>query len=371
MVIGAQCPIGAANSVRGSVLANRVGMKGFACTCGNTIYFDSTRCVRCGESVGFLLVEGGLQPIVGDVAEWDGKKVTRCTNCASGVCNWYAEGEVPSLCTSCALTRVIPDLSIKENAEKLASVESAKRRLIANLKSLGLSVWSKEHDAATGLAFEVKAPLGDERVLTGHDNGVITLNLNEADPVLREKTRCEMGESYRTLLGHLRHEIGHYFFDRLIVDEGRQAEFRELFGDERADYAEALRQHYANGPVPNWSERYISPYAASHPWEDWAETWAHYLHAYAATETARLYQFGQHSPDVEHGTQAFLQGSVNRGDFDAFLAHWDGLAVSINELNRSLGVTEPYPFHWSAAVAEKLFFVHCTIRAKQSMAKAA
>lgn len=346
-------------------------MKAFACKCGNTIYFDSTLCLRCGEAVGFLLDGGTLHPITGDVAEWNGKKVTRCANWAKGFCNWYAEGEIESLCESCVLTRVIPDLSVKQNAEKLASVESAKRRLIANLNSLGLSVWSKDADPVTGLAFEVKAPIGDERVMTGHDNGVITLNLNEADPVLREKTRCEMGESYRTILGHLRHEIGHYFFDRLIAEGGRQSEFRELFGDERQDYSEALQRHYANGPVPNWWEQYISPYAASHPWEDWAETWAHYLHAYAATETARLYQFGQRPGDVESGVEAFMQGSLERKDFDAFLAQWDSLAVSINELNRSLGVTEPYPFQWSAAVAEKLFFVHCTIRAKQSMAKAA
>lgn len=346
-------------------------MKGYSCACGNTIYFDSTQCLRCGQAVGFYWADGAVHPLTGDVTEWEGKKVTRCTNWTNGICNWYADGEAPGLCRSCKLTRVIPDLSVGENTIKLANVEAAKRRLIANLGSLGLEIWSKDEDPVTGLAFEVRSPVGDEKVMTGHDTGVITLNLDEADPVLREKQRCELGEAYRTILGHLRHEIGHYFFDRLIVEGGRQAEFRALFGDERVDYAQALKQHYESTLQPGWSEKYISAYAASHPWEDWAETWAHYLHAYAVAETARRFQIAAPDAEVERGTVAFLEGSVARQDFEAFLAFWDGLAVTINELNRSLGVNEPYPFQWSPTVIEKLFFVHCTIRGQERVAKAA
>ncbi len=355
----------------GPFLAKTRHMKGYACSCGNTIYFDSTQCLRCGKAVGFFWAQGAIHPIAGEVAEWDGTKITRCSNWATGICNWYAAGETPALCHSCALTRVIPDLTVGDNITKLANVEAAKRRLIANLGSLGLEVWSKEKDPTTGLAFEVRSPVGDDKVLTGHDAGVITLNLDEADPVLREKQRCELGEAYRTILGHLRHEIGHYFFDRLIVDDGKETEFRSLFGDERADYAQALGQHYENGPKPNWAEEYISPYAASHPWEDWAETWAHYLHAYAVAETARRYHIAAPDSQVESGTVAFLRGSIERKDFEAFLAFWDGLAVTINELNRSLGVNEPYPFQWTPTVIEKLFFVHCTIRGRERVAQAA
>lgn len=346
-------------------------MQSFSCKCGNTIYFDTTKCLQCGQSVAFLMNGGAFHPIIGDVATFGGKKITPCKNAALGLCNWYAEKDEPGLCPSCELSRVIPDLSVGENLAKLARVESAKRRLIANLNSLGLSVWSKDRDATAGLAFEIKAPIGDEKVMTGHDSGVITLNLNEADPVLREKTRCELGENYRTILGHLRHEVGHFFFDRLIVDEGRQEPFRELFGDERADYAEALKKHYDAGPKPNWSENYVSAYAASHPWEDWAETWAHYLHAHAAAETARIYKLGAQQPEVERDTIAFMQGSVERKHFDAFRVYWDSVAVTINELNRSLGVNEPYPFQWSPAVEEKLFFVHRMVRTKRPLARAA
>jgi hypothetical protein len=89
------------------------------------------------------------------------------------------------------------------------------------------------------------------------------------------------------LLGHFRHEVGHYFWDRLVATDPHQLEeFRVLFGDDRQDYGEALKRHYDEGAPANWQDTYISMYATMHPWEDFAETWAHYLHIVDTLETA-------------------------------------------------------------------------------------
>lgn len=347
-------------------------MKSFACQCGNTLYLDSTQCLRCGEPVGFLWEDGALCTVTGEATEWQGRPISKCSNWALGICNWYTLGETSTLCHSCGLTHVVPDLSIPDNVTKLGVVEAAKRRLVTNLAELGLQVWPKEEGVAHGLSFEIRSPIGEEKVITGHNAGLITLNLEEADPVHREKQRCKLGEQYRTILGHLRHEIGHYFFDRLIASDTKNtAAFRKLFGDERQDYSEALKTHYDAGPPEDWADHFISPYAASHPWEDWAETWAHYLHSRAVAETARLYVTLKTTPEIERGTAAFMEGSVERADFEAFLSFWDMLAVAMNELNRSLGVNEPYPFQWTAPVAEKLYFIHRIVRAEQPAAEKA
>ena len=51
------------------------------------------------------------------------------------------------------------------------------------------------------------------------------------------------------------------------------------------DYAAALSSHYQIGAPAGWEEDFITAYAASHPWEDWAETWAHYLQILDGLET--------------------------------------------------------------------------------------
>jgi hypothetical protein len=122
--------------------------------------------------------------------------------------------------------------------------------------------------------------------MTGHENGIITIALTEADDIERERRRHDMGEPYRTLLGHFRHEIGHHFWDLLVRDGGRLSECRALFGDDSQDYATALRSHYQGSAPADWQQRYVSAYAASHPWEDFAETWAHYLHIIDTLEMA-------------------------------------------------------------------------------------
>src|SRR5262249_50270393 len=155
----------------------------------------------------------------------------------------------------------------------------AKRRLVYTLLALNLPLVSRQEDRESGLSFEFLADPADPaapRVMTGHAGGVITVNVAEADDAERERRRLQMNEPYRPLLGAFRHEIGHYYWDRLIRGSARLAAFRETFGDERADYAEALDRHHAGGPPGDWQDRFVSAYASSHPWEDWAETWAHY-----------------------------------------------------------------------------------------------
>lgn len=267
---------------------------------------------------------------------------------ALGGCNWMIPaGDTEELCRACRLNNVIPDLSEPKNRELWAEVEKAKRRLIYSLDRLGLPLTPKSEDAASGLAFDIKADQGDTRVLTGHADGLITLNLGEADPVLREQMRTQMNERYRTLLGHFRHEVGHYYWEVLVKDTAALERFRETFGDERQDYGQALERHYRNGPDPAFAESYISAYAASHPWEDWAETFAHFLHLTDTLDTARHFGFANEAPS-----------RANTADgFDRVFEEWTELTIALNALNRSMGLPDAYPFAVSQRVKEKLELV--------------
>jgi hypothetical protein len=209
---------------------------------------------------------------------------------------------------------------------------------------------------------------GTPKVLTGHENGLITLNINEADDAQREKIRKQMGEPYRTLLGHFRHEVGHYFWDVLVRDGGHLAECREVFGDETADYNDALKVHYAEGPMANWQEHFISAYATSHPWEDFAETWAHYLHIVDTLETAHA--FGMRirprvvkSPEL----QAVMDFDPYQArDFDTIIEAWLPLTFAMNSLSRSMGQADLYPFILSSDAIRKLGFIHKLVHAART-----
>ena len=277
-------------------------------------------------------------------------------------------GDDHALCLACRLNRVIPNLNNSENEDRWAKVEAAKRRMVYTLLVLGLPVMAKVSDPSRGIAFEflVDQP-GGPRVLTGHDEGVITINVAEAEAHIREKMRKDMGEKYRTLLGHFRHEIGHHYWNLLIRDEGQLEPFRELFGDERADYAEALRRNYAEGAPSDWDEHFISSYASSHPWEDWAETWGNYLHMIDTLETARdagiILETAPYGPD--HLSPVPDLKSTER--FDDLLGAWFPLTFALNNINRGVGYPDIYPFYLSAPVIEKLKFVHQVIcRASQA-----
>ena len=181
--------------------------------------------------------------------------------------------------------------------------------------------------------------------------GVITINIEEADPGTRERMRENMNEGYRTLLGHFRHEIAHYYWDILVRDTQWADRFRALFGDERADYDAALSAYYRDGPPDDWPLRHISAYAASHPWEDWAETWAHYLHMADTLETAADMGLSVRGRTI----QDMIAGSDRR--LEPTLTDWRELTAGLNDLNRSMGLPDAYPFAISANVAEKLRLV--------------
>ncbi|MBT8092461.1 MAG: putative zinc-binding metallopeptidase, partial [Gammaproteobacteria bacterium] len=176
-------------------------------------------------------------------------------------------------------------------------------------------------------------------VSIGHANGVITINAAEADEVYREQMRQQMNEPYRTLLGHFRHESGHYYFN-VVVTADLLGEARELFGDESIDYDMALQNYYENGPQPGWEERFISGYASAHPAEDWAECWAHYLHIRAVLETADA---------------TGLRKDIEIGNWEVEFIE---LVLAVNEVLRSMGLPDAYPFVITATIADKIDFVH-------------
>jgi hypothetical protein len=230
--------------------------------------------------------------------------------------------------------------------------------------ALGLPFPQVADESPGSLRFDFLADPDDPnepRVLTGHAQGVITVNIAESDDAERERRRVQLGEPYRTLLGHLRHESGHYFFDQLVAPLSMLLEsFRDLFGDEREDYGEALKRHYARGPIPNWNEQFISAYAASHPWEDWAESWAHYLHMIDSLETAAScgLMLAPHCPHLPNLPETPDPVNDAGTPFDAIMAGWFPVTYVINELNRGLGQADAYPFTLSSPAIEKLRFVH-------------
>jgi hypothetical protein len=344
-------------------------MKTFSCTCGQLIFFQNVFCVACKKELAFLpdsVTLSTLEPASNGLftaASSDGNRLyKKCQNYdRESVCNWMIPEDEPEVfCQSCRLNELIPDLSLEGNHTLWAAMELAKRRLLYSLLSLHLPISNKTHDPEKGLAFrfvsDVVNPDGSvTRALTGHDNGIITLNIAEADNGLREKTRLAMNEPYRTLLGHFRHEIGHYYWDRLVRDAKFIDGFRQIFGDEQANYAESLQTYYAN-PVPaDWQDRYISAYATAHPWEDWAETWAHLLHIYDTLEVAN--DFGLKGKSIRKGSRLAKKISAAKpGRFDAMIEEWLRLVVVLNSMNRSMGHQDLYPFVLSPRVIEKLRF---------------
>jgi hypothetical protein len=263
------------------------------------------------------------------------------------------------LCASCRMTVVIPALSNEKNHTFWQRLESAKRRLLYSLLSLGLEPKSRQEDPEHGLAFQfLESDVGTEPVMTGHDNGLITINIAEADPAERERAREQLGERYRTLLGHFRHESGHYYFDKLIAGSEWLSACRDLFGDERQDYGESLKRHYEQGPPPGWEQSFISHYASAHPSEDWAESWAHYLHMVDALETAHACGLSLKPRKVAEPEMIITASPLKIDSFDEILDDWFALTYMLNSLNRSVGTPDSYPFSLSEPVRQKLHFIH-------------
>ncbi|MBI1355377.1 MAG: hypothetical protein GC160_13605 [Acidobacteria bacterium] len=339
-------------------------MRAFACEqCGLWLDFDAFGCVRCGAVYGYLPWEGRFQRL--DVLE----QYRRCGNADSAACNWMPEAESDfELCVACRLNRTIPNLNAPQNLVRWRRIEDAKRRMVYSLLRLGLSFETRLQNPESGLAFDFLSEEGlPEGVKTGHLRGLITLNVAEADDAARERMRTELHEPFRTLVGHFRHEVGHYFWDRLIAGTPRIEQFRASFGDEREDYGGALDRHYREGPPSDWSERFVSAYASAHAWEDWAETWAHYLHIVDALETAYSYRLEPQSREAGADRAAAVDFDPYVEDrFDDMLRAMTPLGFAVNSLNRSLGQPDLYPFCLAPAVHEKLRFIHGAVRAGAS-----
>ena len=364
-------------------------MKIFQCqACDQPVSFESTECESCQRRLGYVCSVhemSALEPS-GEAPDrvWHayadpGRKYRFCANAGHGGCNWLVpEASIDPFCTTCRHNRVVPDLDLPWNLTRWRQIEAAKHRLFYTLLRLELPLVTREQ-YSDGLAFDflvdpAESQITGPPVLTGHDNGLITLNIAEADDVERERRRMLFGEFYRTLLGHFRHEIGHYYWDRLVYPTDWLFDFRELFGDERASYADALRVHYEQGPRPDWAGRCVTSYASAHPWEDWAETWAHYLHMADAADTAM--SFGVDARNVELSGDLFDFADLWQPDhpgaskFLDFLNGWVRLTNVLNELSRSMGQSDYYPFTLPRAAVGKLQFIHQIVTEQRLHAQA-
>ena len=337
-------------------------MRTFLCdACSNTLFFENDTCLKCGRKVGFRSDELTMATV--DAAQAGG--LVPCRNWSEhNACNWYAIGAAAQsggYCLACSFDEVVPDLSDPQRLALWTETERAKRRLMYTLLTLGLPLGPSADKR--GLRFRLLAdervdtgtvdPPAQDAVTIGHDQGQLTMNVVEADDSHREAMRKRLNEPYRTMLGHLRHEIGHYYWYRLVENTQLLEGFRALFGDERADYAAALAEHYARSSADGWQDSFVSLYASAHPWEDFAETWAHYIHIVDTLDTA-------------HDAKLSIEGRALSSPlpltaarpFGALLGEWLPLTVALNQLNRSMGMRDAYPFALSERVIEKLAFIH-------------
>lgn len=394
----------------------------YRCVCGQALFLRNSMCVACSRELGYsarhrdmlplelaalpdgvLAPPGGAFTLARDAKRSEGLW-QRCANSQTpAACNWIVpwrkpepgETTPPVYCLSCSLNRTVPEWSDPARADNWREVELAKRRLVSSLLELGLPVRPRSEDPERGLMFDLLSSVpGGSPPMTGHDNGLITINVDEADDLTRTSVRQSMGENYRTVLGHIRHEVGHYYWDLLVAGTPWHDRFRELFGDESQDYGEALKRHYAEGAPADWPMRYISAYASSHPWEDWAETWAHYMHLIDGLDTAVSFGVnlasGAIEPTAERhrrdqaphratggssprhaGSPSVLKAppksdgaaststGVGPGEqFDRLFDDWLQLTQVMNQLARALGERDLYPFIVAEPAKQKLAFVH-------------
>lgn len=395
-------------------------MKLFKCSCEDkpVLYFENVQCRSCGRVTGFSPEVMELKPFTqvevdetetpqAGRAIWEddaGEHFVQCANWRNHqVCNWMLpltpddsladqvsfDSDPEGLCPACRLNDIIPDLSDPVNQPLWHGLEKAKRRCIFTLMELGMPIYGIGQGQGQGqdqvasslpaLSFRFMSdkqtnsnslqPVEDEEpVFTGHADGVITINLAEADDIARTQARVAMQERYRTLLGHFRHETGHYYWDVFsTLDPEFVDTFREVFGDESASYQDALDRHYEQGPPVGWQDEFVSAYATMHPWEDWAETWAHYLHIIDTLETQQ--SFSRNSEilsdsvrDVSLPSAVGFRGDLGNSDFDLVMDLWIEVSVLLNSLNRSMGLPDPYPFVLHTPIQEKLRYVHDAIQ---------
>jgi len=402
--------------------------RNYHCHCGQPVFFRNSKCLACGTPLGYDCERGMLLPLMpgprkGSWREWQasaapatappddtqppaleeipGQESTpgaapdssaevagashgdddgvatykRCLNLSTPAsCNWLIDAKDPAdMCRACRLNRTIPDLTDPQqpdNGYLWGLIELAKHRLVSSLILLGLPVASRiTEDTERGMMFDfLRSPVNGPHVMTGHNTGLITLNIDEADDAKREAVRKAMREPYRTLLGHFRHEVGHYYWDRLVAGTPWLDGFHQLFGDETLDYKAALQRNYDEGPPANWPQHFVSAYASTHPWEDWAECWAHYLHMRDAIDTAQSFGLSVDRFDLEFTPftlDALYQPEHAQAEqFLTFINHWTRLTTMLNEMSRSMGQPDFYPFVLPREVVGKLHFIHLLVSSR-------
>jgi len=329
-------------------------VRDFACPhCGQQLAFENSQCLNCLNFLAFDINSRDFVRLNGhgpDEPASAGRQ--RCANATIAVCNWLAPNppDGGGLCRSCALTRTRPSDNDLVGLPEFAEAEAAKRRLVLELTELRLPIVGRIENPTSGLCFDLLSS-AQSAVITGHEDGVITLDLAESNDAHREQLRISMDEPYRTLLGHFRHEIGHYYFELLVTDPAERQRFEKLFGDPDSDYQQALDRHYANGAPPGWRDHYISAYASMHPAEDWAETFAHYLHIRDTIDTAAAFGFAPAGMSADRP----VGGPAG---FDRIIDLWLPLTWSLNMINRSMGHADLYPFVLAPEALAKMEFVH-------------
>ncbi|MBR0655730.1 zinc-binding metallopeptidase family protein [Plastoroseomonas arctica] len=332
-------------------------MRLFACpTCAQPVYFENSACVACGTALAYQPDDNAFHAI-------EPSRLV-CENAGLAACNWFVpEGTTDAYCRSCRHNQTIPNLDDPAHLADWRKIQEAQRRAMYSFLRLDLPMPTRIEDAVNGLAFNILADTA-EPVMTSHDDGLITLALSEADDTERTRRRSAMGEPYRTILGHFRHESGHYFWDRLVRDNPDQlARCRELFGDDSEDYDAALKRHYEQGPPPDWQGDFVSSYATSHAWEDFAETWAHYLHIVDTLEMAQSFGIGIH-PDADDSgalTTSAVFDPYAETKIQRVIAAWVPLTAAMNSLNRCMGAPDLYPFVLSPSVVQKLAFIQALV----------
>jgi hypothetical protein len=341
--------------------------------CRNIVYFENSSCERCHHRLGFLPERQELSALDPSGDAWalvgqTGSARRFCANASHEACNWLTPpGSDALYCLACQHNHIIPNLSNDANLIAWRRMESAKHRLIYSLLRWKLPLANRGSDPTHGLEFNFPADLpAGPKVMTGHDNGVITVAIIEANDVEREKRRSQMREPYRTLLGHFRHEVGHYYWDLLVRDAGKLEACRALFGDDSQDYQAALERHYADGPPADWQQRFVSAYATTHPWEDFAETWAHYLHMVDTLEMAGSFGMRVKPKLDDEGAQT---ADINfdpytSSDVQQIIAAWLPFVFAMNSVSRAMGEGDLYPFIIAPAVVQKLEFVHMLIHSQ-------